>query len=219
MEGMKRLLSTYALVTGLVFLSGCQTNERLDKLWAQNEELQDELTRTRSALDSLDSKFNELDNENRELRLAMEGARGGGPEPDRLVGAVANTPFDRIPGVETIARADSITVNIPGDVLFASGKISLKSQAKRTLDQIASVINREYASNRIRIEGYTDKDPIRKSKWRDNLELSTQRAAAVHRYLQSKGIDPGKMYAAGFGEWHPRATKAKSRRVVIVVVL
>lgn len=222
MDGMKRKLTSLSLVAGFVLLGGCQSKlqQERDELWSQNVELQDQLTSTRSSFDSLQSKHSVLLDENRELRLSYEGARGGGAEPLIREGAVGvNTGFEGIPNVETLTSAGSITVRVPGDVLFRSGKVALKSEAKRTLDQIASVIRSDYVSNRIRIEGYTDTDPIRKSKWNDNLELSVQRAAAVHRFLQSKGIDPGQMYAAGFGEWHPRGTKSKSRRVEIVVVL
>ncbi|MFW6165879.1 MAG: OmpA family protein [Ralstonia sp.] len=42
---------------------------------------------------------------------------------------------------------------------------------------------------------------------------------AVERYLQSQGISGEQMYSAGFGEAKPRETKAKSRRVEIVVIL
>ena len=108
---------------------------------------------------------------------------------------------------------------MPGDILFDSGKVDLKGSAKSTLNQIAGVIRSEYSGNTVRVEGYTDSDPIRKSKWKDNLELSLQRAAAVHRQLQSQGIAAENMYAAGFGEARQRGSKDKSRRVEIVVVL
>ena len=151
--------------------------------------------------------------------MRLEGAHGGGAEPSPNLAGSVRTGFEGIRDVETEVTAGSMTIRIPGDVLFASGKANLKQAAKRTLDQIASVIQREYRTNIVRINGYTDKDPIRRSKWKDNLELSLQRAAAVHRFLQSKGIDPQRMYASGAGKWHPRATKAKSRRVELVVVL
>jgi chemotaxis protein MotB len=109
-------------------------------------------------------------------------------------------------------------VRVPGDVLFSPGKIELKSTAKRTLDQIAQAIRGNHAGKMIRVEGYTDTDPIRKSPWTDNLELSLQRSAAVARYLQSKGVDGKRMYASGFGENKPRSSKANSRRVEIVVL-
>ena len=88
----------------------------------------------------------------------------------------------------------------------------------RKNDQIAGVIKPQYASNVIRVVGHTDTDPIKKSKWEDNLQLSMERSASVHRYLQTRGIRPQLMEAVGNGQWHPKQTKATSRRVEIVVV-
>ncbi len=202
------------VILGMLLLTGCKSNRlqmERDALWVQNQELQDELSRARSALDMAESDRASLVAENDQLRAEMS-RRGEG------VGARANSGFMDIAGVETFTDAGGIHVRVPGDVLFSPGKVTLRSEAKETLDQIIGVIKREYGGQVIRVEGYTDTDPIRKSKWKDNLELSLQRAAAVHRYLQSKGISADQMYAAGFGETRPRETKAKSRRVEIVVV-
>ena len=177
---------------------------------------------------------NRLMQENGELRAALQRAEDDlavtESERTRLVDevnrlsqsltiqpAVASTGFEQIKGVEIERTHGQIKVKVPGDVLFLPGKVSLRSASKRTLDQIAAIITSQYPDKTIGIEGYTDTDPIRKSKWKDNLELSLQRAAAVNRYLQTKGIDAKRMYAAGWGKHHPRQTKAKSRRVEIIV--
>ncbi len=193
-------------------LGGCQYEQlqlENEQLWSQNQELQSELAQCRLALDGSEADRNALI-----ARLNEAQSQVG-------VIAAANTTsdFGHIQGVEAVQSGNQITVRIPGDVLFAPGKVSLRSSAQKTLKQIAQVIQREYPSNTIHIKGYTDTDPIKKSKWADNLELSLQRAATVHRYLQKQGIDPARMEAVGQGQWHPRGTKAKSRRVEIVVSL
>jgi chemotaxis protein MotB len=195
---------------GLMSLTGCQNRLKAerDALYVQNQELQDELDRARAALDAGGGDQSALLAEIDRLRSQL------GTQP--MMGA---TGFDNIAGVEAYASGGTITVRVPGDILFASGKVALKGSAKGTLNQIAGVIKSDYPGNTIRVEGYTDSDPIRKSKWKDNLELSLQRAAAVHRQLQSQGIAAENMYAAGFGEARQRGSKAKSRRVEIVVVL
>jgi len=103
--------------------------------------------------------------------------------------------------------------------LFASGKVELRAEAKKTLTEIANVIKREYSGKRIRIEGYTDTDPIKRSGWKDNLQLSAERAGAVHRHLQEQGVPGESMDLVGRGQWHPRDSKSRSRRVEIVVVV
>ncbi len=195
---------------GFMSLAGCQNRLKAerDALWTQNQELQDELDRARAALTA--------GGDNSALLAEIESLRSqlaAQPVPG------AATGFENIAGIEAYNTGGTITVRVPGDILFASGKVDLKQSALSTLSQVAAVIKSEYPGNTVRVEGYTDTDPIRKSSWKDNLELSLQRAAAVHRHLQSQGIAPDNMYAAGFGQARPRESKEKSRRVEIVVVL
>lgn len=107
---------------------------------------------------------------------------------------------------------------VAGDVLFDSGQATLKSSAKKELDGIANRIKSEHNGQRVRVEGYTDTDPIRKSKWGSNEALSEARAEAVRNYLVSKGISSSRVSAVGMGAAKPKATKKDSRRVEIVVV-
>lgn len=211
MNGKLRVLGVSLLA--LALLAGCKSNRLKDErnaLYQQNQELQSELEAKRAALDAAENERAALANQVAQLQAQLA------QKPQVI--STARTGFEGIEGIEAEREAGGIAVRVPGDVLFPSGRAELRSTSQKTLDQIASVIKKQYAGNTIRIEGYTDTDPIRKSKWTDNLELSLQRAAAVHRYLQKKGIDPKQMYAAGFGQWHPRDTKQKSRRVEIFVV-
>lgn len=208
-----RLISAVVLVAVSGSMTGCkyeQLRADRDNLWAQNQELQNELTQKQLALEAAQSDRDRLMAQLDQLQNRVNILPAG---------PVANTGFSDISGVEAVQSGDRITVRVPGDVLFSSGKTSLRKSAKQTLNQIADVIEREYQHNTIYIKGYTDTDPIKKSKWADNLELSLQRAAAVHRYLQKRGVDPQRMQAVGLGPWHPQTTKAKSRRVEIVVIL
>lgn len=199
-----------ALLIGLMPMTGC--NNRLkaerDALYVQNQELQAELDRARAALSGGQGDQSALIAEIESLRAQLAAQPVGD-----------STAFDNIAGVDAFSDGGTVTVRVQGDILFASGKVDLKGSAKSTLNQVAGVIKNEYPGNTIRVEGYTDTDPIRKSKWKDNLELSLQRAAAVHRQLQSQGISADNMYAAGFGEARQQGSKEKSRRVQIVVVL
>lgn len=216
-QGISRF-GAVAIVLGLALLAGCQSADlraERDQLWEQSEELQDRNLQLLAAQDSLEAENVRLRDENEQLRQQV-AQRQAQPEP--TAPARANTGFGDIAGVETEQRGGEIAVRVPGDVLFASGRATLRNSAKQTLNQIASVIQREYAGHNVRIEGYTDSDPIRKSDWTDNLELSLHRAAAVERYLQERGLDAERVYSAGFGSARSRQTKAQSRRVEIVVL-
>jgi chemotaxis protein MotB len=121
------------------------------------------------------------------------------------------------------ANAGTITVTLPNAILFDAGKATLKSSTSKELDHIYSVLKAKYPGRHIEVAGHTDSDPIKKSSWKDNLELSSQRAMAVARYLEDKGIPKNKIAATGYGEGRPKADnstaegKKKNRRVEIVV--
>ena len=112
-------------------------------------------------------------------------------------------------------------VTLGSDVLFSAGRADLTADGKKSLDKIAGDIKSRYAGLPVRVYGYTDTDPIVKTKklWADNLDLSLNRSAAVTRYLIGKGIKASMIETIGMGETHSIAgNKAKSRRVEIIVV-
>jgi chemotaxis protein MotB len=119
--------------------------------------------------------------------------------------------------------AGTITVTLANTILFSSGQATLKKATSNELDHIQSVLRQKYSNNQIDVVGHTDTDPIKKSKWKDNLELSAQRALTVVRYLIGRGIDDKRIRAVGCGAARPVASnatasgKSKNRRVEIVV--
>lgn len=121
--------------------------------------------------------------------------------------------------------AGTITVTLPNAILFDSGKATLKKATSTELNHIRSVLRQRYSNKQIDVVGHTDSDPIKKSKWKDNLELSSQRALTVVRYLIERGIDEKRIRAVGCGAAIPIASnttasgKARNRRVEIVVYM
>jgi chemotaxis protein MotB len=119
--------------------------------------------------------------------------------------------------------AGTITVTLPTAILFDSGKAVLKRATSTELDHIQSVLKSKYAGKEIEVVGHTDTDPIKKSPWKDNWELSAQRALTVTRYLTKLGVPESQIKAAGCGAARPIASnatasgKARNRRVEIVV--
>jgi chemotaxis protein MotB len=117
-------------------------------------------------------------------------------------------------------------ISVSGDFLFDSGKDTLKGNAGAKLQEIAGVIKSKYPNRRILIVGHTDNDPIMKTKnlWKDNLDLSLNRAATVARELYKMGLNSKKLYVAGQGEHAPKGpndtkeNKSLNRRVEIVCI-
>jgi len=122
--------------------------------------------------------------------------------------------------------AGTITVTLPNAILFDSGKATLKKATSAELDHIRSVLRQQrYSDKQIDVVGHTDSDPIKKSKWRDNWQLSAERALAVVGYLTKRGIAEKRIRAVGCGAAMPIASnttasgKARNRRVEIVVYM
>jgi chemotaxis protein MotB len=180
-----------------------------------------------------------LHQQNRELQSQLDSRRAQGAGDEEMVEAapaqpappaqpttqqapVTRTPAPiNVPGTETTqdVAAGTMTVRVPGDVVFDAGKATVREQAKGTLDKVAAALKRDYSGKQIRVEGHTDSDPIRFSKWKSNQELSTARADAVKKYLVSKGVDANMVSVQGFGSDRPKSNdKATNRRVEIVVV-
>lgn len=104
--------------------------------------------------------------------------------------------------------------SIEGTVLFDSGKALLKPGAREMLDQIAREISDNYPDYDIYVFGHTDTDPIKHSPWKDNYELSCQRALSVVRYLHDR-MGSANLSAGGWGEYRPVAenTSAANRQL------
>ncbi len=119
--------------------------------------------------------------------------------------------------------AGTITVTLPNAILFSPGKASLKKISITELNHVFSVLQERYGGKTIDIVGHTDSDPIKKSKWQDNWQLSAERALSVLRYMNKKGIKGDKIMAVAAGEDRPVSSnstssgKARNRRVEIVV--
>ena len=110
------------------------------------------------------------------------------------------------------------------NVLFDSGKATLRRSAYPVLDRVAQVLS-EIPDQPVGVEGHTDNAPIKVSGWADNDALSLARAQAVADYLVSKrSIDSNRVIAIGYGESRPIASndtaddRQKNRRVEIIIL-
>lgn len=213
---LRVLILALAVFGGLASMSsGCATNprDRIATLEADNKNLTEQLGRTRGELAAGGRTRDDL---LRRLQDAMH-------EADALRAQLSQAPTEPAPSGWTAVPGGGM-IAIEDDVLFAPGKITLRDQARRTLDGIVSTLQGEYGDKDIFVFGHTDDRPIKKSGWEDNWQLSTERALAVTRYLKEHGVSPGRLVAAGCGEHRPRADNASelnrtaNRRVEIFAI-
>ena len=132
--------------------------------------------------------------------------------------------LDALGGVDVFRQGGNLVISIESSVSFPSGKDSLTKKGRETLQTVAGILRSDHTSGVYWIEGHTDSDPIKKSKWGSNRELSVARAMAVLHYLvEDCGISDEQCVVAGHGQYDPVASnankteKARNRRVEIVV--
>jgi chemotaxis protein MotB len=125
-----------------------------------------------------------------------------------------------------VTEDGNIEITMESDVSFASGSHKLTKKGKSTLDAVAHELNGRFSGNQVRVIGHTDTDPIRRSPYKDNWELGSERALGVIRYLHEQHrVEADRLVAASRGENAPLAGntskegKARNRRVEIVVII
>jgi chemotaxis protein MotB len=211
-----KLIVPIIAVVSLSLMSGCTNyKKKYDYLNVEHQNLK--------------GRYENLEGEKQELATRVAQDQQTIDELQRQIGEL-NQPAAAATGFEGMdvafdAAAGTITVTLDNKILFDSGKATLKSTTSKELDQILSVVKAKYASKDIDVVGHTDTDPIVKSSWKDNLELSSQRALSVTRYLIAHGIAEKQIRADACGSARPVGSnssadgKAKNRRVEIVVNL
>ena len=119
-------------------------------------------------------------------------------------------------------------IGISGSVLFALNSDQLQSEGKQLLQTLVKPLQ-VYLGERdemLMVSGFTDDLPIQRgnSHFRDNWELSAQRALTVTRTLVSQGMPPELVFAAAFGAQQPvvantdDASRSQNRRVEMAPV-
>ena len=95
------------------------------------------------------------------------------------------------------------------EVLFSSASTEIEPEGQKQLTQLAQTlidIAKKIPKDIdwiLRIDGHTDKIPIRTSRYASNWELSSARAISVVKLLIKQGIEPNRLAATGFGEFQP----------------
>ena len=107
------------------------------------------------------------------------------------------------------------TVTLLGADLFASGRAELNPTYIATLKAIAAALNR--VPGRVEVNGHTDDQPLRSFRYRDNFELSRERAVSVVDVLKVTINSPARLRAKGKGSSEQKYDdRARNRRVEII---
>ncbi|MBI4510280.1 MAG: OmpA family protein [Deltaproteobacteria bacterium] len=164
-----------------------------------------------------------IGSEGGELTEQLEGEEGEGVKKlaKEIKGLIESEGLENLVTLRTDHRG--LVVSLAEAGFFDSGSEAVNPEALKALDVLMSRLARERFA--MTIEGHTDNRPIRGGKFKSNWELSTARAThVVAKAIENYKVDPGRLSAAGYGEFRPLADnntedgRAKNRRVDIVVV-
>jgi outer membrane protein OmpA-like peptidoglycan-associated protein len=122
-------------------------------------------------------------------------------------------------GVSVTRIGDNITLNMPGNITFATDSADLNASFFEVLNSVSMVVN-EYEQTVIEVAGHTD------STGTDayNQQLSERRANAVASYLGTRNVLADRMITVGMGEGRPVASnesdggRQQNRRVELTLV-
>ena len=122
-------------------------------------------------------------------------------------------------GVSVVRNGDNITLNMPGNVTFATDSSDLSPAFYNVLNSVGKVLAR-YEQTVVEVAGHTD------STGSDsyNQGLSQRRASSVSAYLSGQGVINQRMITLGMGEARPvadngsTAGRQANRRVEITMV-
>ena len=116
-----------------------------------------------------------------------------------------------------------MVIEMPSNILFRSGSSELSEAGQQALTEVARVLSTIDARD-FQVAGHTDNEPIRRSRFASNWELSTARALEVVQFLQEQGVSASHLSAAGYSEFAPSESndseggRAANRRIEIVLM-
>ncbi|MBI1992095.1 MAG: OmpA family protein [Candidatus Omnitrophica bacterium] len=200
---MNRRMGAALAAIALVITTGCAVNLAKRSPWdiQQLSQLSDQLEQFKTLAQLKAEEADQL----RAAKALLE---------QRLSSSEASVGYDE----------RGLVARMLDQVLFDSGKASLRRGAFTVLDTVAQVLQ-QFPEQHIGIEGHTDNQPIRHSGWVDNKALSLARANAVADYLvEKRGVSRGRITVSGYGEERPIASndaadgRQRNRRVEIVIL-
>jgi outer membrane protein OmpA-like peptidoglycan-associated protein len=213
--------SKLVILAAVVAISGCTT---LDP-YTQEEKTSNAakgaaIGAATGAVIGLISADNSAERKKRALIGASVGAIAGGG-----VGAYMDQQEMKLrktleaTGVSVTRIGDNITLNMPGNVTFATDSSDINASFYDVLNSVALVLN-EFDKTLVEVAGHTDNTGSNQY----NQSLSERRAASVSNYLRTRAVIADRLLTIGGGENYPIASNSTSagrqlnRRVEITIV-
>jgi len=181
----------------VTLLGGCNrsSSTKYDLMMNENQELQRKVA-------ALDAAKRAVDDENAQLRTQNDQLAGALDEATRQINtgaatlSTASTPTanqlladefrDVGDGISVGTRSGDIVIAVAGDVLFASGKVTLRDTAKRSLERVTARVD---AGDLRPFERDIAENGLRQAE-SSLASLEEQYTLALQRFLVRLGLDP-----------------------------
>ena len=127
------------------------------------------------------------------------------------------------PDIEINVEKGVVFISIADKLLFKSGSFIVTEKAKTVLEKVAKVIS-DKPDFEAMIEGHTDSQSYSNGILVDNWDLSVKRSTSIIRELQTMGVNPAQLIAAGRSSYVPLTdndtalNRSKNRRTRVVVM-
>lgn len=203
-------------------------SRRLEDVQTERERLEDELEEARGDAERFETMLGLRGAELQSLQRRLESLRAVEQEI-RERNAIYEDVIERfqslMDGGQLSVAIDRgrMVIQLPQDILFASGSATLGSEGRDVIAQVGAVLA-DFPDRRFQVEGHTDNVPITTERFPSNWELSSARALAVVRLLTQQGVQPENVSGAAYGEHQPvapnddRESRRLNRRIEIVML-
>jgi chemotaxis protein MotB len=156
---------------------------------------------------STNAKIQASDQEMQKYKKAMtdlqQAVKSEATEVSGIRQEICNALKCFTPDEITVKEKDGeLYVSMYDKLLFPSGSAVVNKRGKEALKMLSEVLRNN--NMKIMVEGHTDSVPIHNSIYKDNWDLSVERATSVVRVLTKEcKLNPNRVVAAGKGKYQP----------------
>lgn len=240
---MKILFNLLFLVFFAILFTNCTSSKELTSLKADHSELQSKLAKLESnivglnteksnaivEIESMKKKVNALNSENMNCKKDLDAITSQYAANMNKIAKLRTELKTAFPNnlneqnFSIVEEDGRLIITLPNKILYKSGEAKFDDQALNVIQKLSNVF-RNNQGLQILVEGHTDEVPLRAgSIYADNWDLSLARAVKIVRQLETYGVHPARLTAAGRGYFAPKSrldsdeARALNRRTEIII--
>ena len=196
--------------------------ERADLMQRQLQDVNNQLQQSRMASAQSSQQMRGLA-DRVQVDQSLQERRGGAKLTANTSGKIVSEPLRDL-GYAVENEGSVVRLRVPADQLFQPGTAQLTPSASGILDRVAEAFKRNYARQRIAIEGHTDNSPLYGGTFATSHQLAAAQSNAVLEHLTRRNQLPvSQLFTLNHGDNYPiadnqsPANRANNRRIEFVI--